>query len=156
MKRKLLLIAIAMGAAWLYEYVLVMTFAYLPTFVLTADILRATGRMGGHWLLQASGLGLDLLITGAVSIPFAVVITMLYERRWLFVATVVACWALLPKIAGAPTVWREVADHGAYVATPMMTTVRLLLTLPLLTSLCKSMACSGLGDRRSAIGSIIP
>jgi hypothetical protein len=156
MSRKPVFIAIAIGAAWLYGYVLVMAFAYLPTFFLTPGFLHATGHVGGHILLRAAFLTLDLLITIAVSIPFAILIAALYSRWWLLVAVAVACASWLPELVGAQSVWSEVADHTGYVTTLTLTSARLLLTLPLLTYFFQRKASKSFGDRPSAIRSIIP
>jgi len=150
MSRILILAAIAVGTAWFYEYALVLAFAHLPIYVLPPGFLRAAEGVGGHRLLRATILGLDVLITVAVSIPFAILISALYSHRWLLVAAIVALWATLPGIAGAPTVWRALPNHAGYVTDLALASIRLLLVLPLLTFYFRSAASNTRRNARAA------
>jgi hypothetical protein len=109
MGRKLALIAGVIVAALLYRYALVEAFGYLPIYFLRPGLLHGARHLGGLTLLHATFVGLDVLIIGLVSLPFAILIARLYPERWLPVSVSVACLPAFESLLGIHTVWNEIA-----------------------------------------------
>jgi len=139
MSRKLALVATAIVAAWLYRFVLLEAFGYLPIYILRPALLHGARDIGGQTLLRALFVVLDVVMVAVISLPFAILFARLYQKRWLLVAVAVACLPAIESLLDISKVWNEIAgSHWSWTwIYRILCVFWILAILPLLAYLAR-------------------
>ena len=135
LKRAAIYLVAALAIAGLYYWAITQAFGFVTVRILTPGFVHAAKSLGGLPVLKLSYYAIDIVVTLLVSLPFAFPIARIFPTKWLGVALFTGACASVPDLVGMPVIWRYNFDHLRYVTDLAIGTIRLFVTLPVLTFL---------------------
>jgi hypothetical protein len=135
LKRAAFYLVAAVTIAGLYYWAILQALGFVTVRILTPDFVHGAKSLGGLPFLKLSYYAIDVVLTLLVSFPFALLIARIFPTKWLGVALFAGVCTSVPDLVAIPVIWRYNIDHLRYATDIAISTLRLLVTLPVLTYL---------------------